>query len=152
MDITMTLSPAIYRMPTESALAKVPVLWVSLPVASESETPEHQRPWGVRLDPAAEAQALARLRALACPPSVIIHEGLRVVGLWRLDEPLDDLGQARRCLEALAARLDGDVTAANPRTFGVAVPGQMAPGVFPRTLTTASLVHARRIAVASFDI
>ncbi len=54
--------------------------------------------------------ALARLRGFGLPPSCIVHSGGGFHAYWWLEEPTRALDQARRVLQALAARLSGDHT------------------------------------------
>ncbi len=74
-----------------------------------------------RIDVVDAEQVRQRLSEFSPAPSIILHEGDRMVGLWLLTEPLRDLGRLERANRALAGRLGGDYV--SPGEALLAVPG-----------------------------
>ncbi len=83
-----------------------------------------------RLEVASEEPARTRLRQLAVPPHIVIHEVDKLVALWRLHEPVD-VYRGERLLQWLAQRLGGDRELVNPTTALIALPGQLSDRVYP---------------------
>jgi hypothetical protein len=114
--------------------------------------------WRHAVDPAAVARIEELLDGFPLPPAFLVDGQHELVGVWPLAEPLPvdrDPGQAVQLLEALAARLGGDVEAARDvrgtiplcgivRNWNTTPPAlvEILPGAPAATYTVAALLEA----------
>jgi hypothetical protein len=144
------LSPALTDHPTwGTSLRPLTVLWAGRRLKLAARR---------RGDPgsplvAGEADA-ARECFAACsvPPSVVLHEGLRVTGLWLLRASVG-LAAGRTLLWRLAQQVEGErELAEDPAKVELAVPGTACERVFPRHTVTAEATRPlRRVAVEDIE-
>src|SRR5207245_3850585 len=139
--------PCLYtRSRMSNAPARLTALWAALPL---TVVPSRLNAGFGAIDPESERTALARIAAVSPSPSMVLHEGRRLVALWRLKEaipaPPEPLNESRcgpyahrpeevaqRALWALALRLNGDRASIDPRRQTFTIPGTPMPGIFPR--------------------
>ncbi len=113
-------SPLAWSRPVLGVPGSPPVAaWASLRIGTLAPTAKTVTL--PRVDPASATLAQQRVEEFAPPPSVILHEGDRLTGLWLVQEPLSDLGQLERANRALAGRLGGAYVP--PGEALVSVPG-----------------------------
>lgn len=93
-----------------------------------------------RVEPEAIEAAELRFFGQGLDPSITIHEGLRVTGLWLLNEPLAE-ERAGWLLTKLRARFLGEPEQIRPL---IAIPGTRAPRIFPSADVTAMLHSTTR--------
>ncbi len=106
-DADLYFSPVLWTVPAVGSAPIPPAaVWTGLrlpllaPTARSLTVP--------RADVGAAERARQRLAEFSPAPSVVLHEGNRVVGLWLLTVPLGDLSQVDRALRALAGTLRGN--------------------------------------------
>ena len=161
-DTTVRWSPLLYDAPTTASRARLTAIYAVLPLRLVQSRAPGLDAFG-SVDPESERAAMARLGAYTPPPSLILHEGARLVPMWLLREPLavaidqideakpgrwtkeePDGLQAQRLLWNIALAVGGDRTALNSRTMLLQVPGTPAHGIFPRVLVTVHLGNVER--------
>jgi len=91
---------------------------------------KHKGEPAARLQPGAREAARARLLGVSVPPSVLLDEGVRVLGLWLLDKAVP-IETGRWLLAQLARRLEGDRTLAELEQVQLLLPGTHIDGIFP---------------------
>jgi len=123
--------------------------WVSLgvgtlgPSASSLTVP--------RVDMADSERVRQRLAAFTPPPSLMLHEGTRLTGLWLLAERLGDLRQLERVNRALAGRLGAQYEP--PGEALLAVPGTRNTRLHPApTVEIVDWHPERRYAAGEFGV
>ncbi len=144
-DVEPRLSPLLYQAPaaTSTTPAKSTTVWCVFKVGALANG-HHKTPYGLAVDPASEAAAIERLHALKPGPSVILAEGFRVSALWILTVPIADLGQVERVNLALARKLGGDLSLADPRVMTLPIPGERCVNVFPSRAVSAVMLADHR--------
>ena len=130
-DTDIRWSPWLYGSPASQSTAPATLYAACAVVPLTLTLPMKGLP--PRVDPASERAALARLDAVTPPPTLAIHEGRRVTALWKLKEPLADVGRAAPMCWRLAVAVGGErATPDDVRAQTVAIPGTVCAGVFPR--------------------
>ncbi len=105
-----------------------------------------------RVDAASAERARQQLSEFSPPPSVILNQGDRMVGLWLLTEPPSTLGQLERINRALAARLGG-AKYEPPAEVLVGVPGTRRTTFLPApTVEIVTWEPSRRYAGDAFAL
>jgi hypothetical protein len=100
--------PVLYGTPTlDAAVAQVPAVWCVWERATTPAAGTDDR----RVAPTEEAATLAKVPA-ALPPTILLDEGVRLTGFWRLDQPLGATLRTEALLARLATTLGGAGAAA----------------------------------------
>jgi hypothetical protein len=96
-------SPCGWSWPSEhSAFVSTRCLWAGIRLGLGPQG-RHQPAPGIM--PESEVTVRAKLAGATLPPSLTVHEGDRITGLWLLTESLRDSGRLRSLLHRLAYRL-----------------------------------------------
>ena len=133
-DADPKVSPVLL---SHAALGATPhparLLWASVPIEVtplQSPNPSQYRNSLVRIDPASEREAFGRLLSAQVAPNLLVHEGHRLVGLWRLDRPIEHIELSKgTVLELTVLQL--------ARRLGV--PGAL--GISDRFLLPGQVIH-----------
>jgi hypothetical protein len=146
----VAFSPRGWAAPSEhSAFVATRCLWAGIRLGLRLQGRHQPAP---DIVPEAEVTARAKLAGATLLPSLTIHEGGRITGLWLLTEPLHDPARLRTLLYRLAYRLSGDQALIDVPHALVAVPGTRCERVHPtRTVHVETWAPDRQYPLADIE-